>query len=76
MKLFRARNPIAIDYLKENIKPDEGFDREEFCDTLKRALVDIPESCFITIGFEGDEVRGFVVSTAVPNQRIGTEEIK
>lgn len=67
MKLIRARNPVAIDLIKDKINADDGGNAEVEAEALKAGLTKFPDKLFILIAFEGEEIKAFAVVTDVDN---------
>jgi len=67
MRMFRAKNPYAIDLMASHIDNDD-YDPGAISEMLKSMLVQTPEQLFILQLFDGEELKGFLIATNPPLQ--------
>ena len=70
MKVIRARNPIAVDYMKDHLL-DESSDYgiENLVDGIKAALADYPEDTFLLQAWDDKTLAGFLLAFNLPQQK-------
>lgn len=68
MKLFRTRNPKAVEYLKDKLIIDEGVSEETLLNQIEIAMADYPEDTFVLFGLDGNSLKCFLIAYNVPNQ--------
>lgn len=69
MKVFNARDPQAIGYIEKHLTPDGEYDLPSYVEMLKNVLTYSRDDVFLPILIDGDEVLGFIIALAAPNQQ-------
>jgi hypothetical protein len=69
MRIFRARNPEVLSYIKPHFVVDSEAERERLAAWLAQQLIDSPTTTFILVGFEDqtDVLAGFIVAITEPS---------
>jgi hypothetical protein len=63
VEIVRARNPVAVDYIKEYLLPDSDFDQEDYCVMIKDMLRETGDKVFFLVLWVGDcKVVGFLIA--------------
>lgn len=66
MKLFQATNTAALEYIKDKLRPADGVSKERYLENLALWLVNSPQTIWLTLAFEGDELKAFMVAYLPP----------
>ena len=67
MRYIRGRSTEAVDYIQDHLLPDDDFPVGALVDSLKDMLLHTPDSVFLGLVFDGDEVVSFVIALAPPS---------
>ena len=67
MKIIKAGNILAVDYIKDKFILEPSEDRDVEAESLKAGMRLTPDRVFVLIAFEGEEVMSFCVAIDVEN---------
>lgn len=66
MRIFRATNTAALEYIKPVLRMADGVSKEQYLENLELWLVHSPQTIFLQLAFEGNELQAFMVSYLPP----------
>jgi hypothetical protein len=65
IRVFRATNPLAVDYMMENLGT-EDLAAEDVGNALKNAMLQVPDHTFVLQAYEETTLKGFIVAYDQP----------
>lgn len=68
MRLFRTKNPKAVEYMKDKLLVDAGDSREGLAEQIEIAMSDYTEDTFVLHGWDGDKLKCFLIAYNIPKQ--------
>lgn len=62
MKIVKTDNPVVVDYLKDKLIINNGYDRQASVEQLKQLMQNSPETVFVSVIVDKNEVHSFLIA--------------
>lgn len=67
MRIFRATNTAALEYINEKLRPADGVSKEQYLENLGLWIKNAPETIMLMMAFEEDEIQAFMIAYLPPS---------